>query len=277
MVIAALLFMSLSKMVLAEDQSLQSVASSGVKGKSEVVQAKILKAFVVNDDGARFRAYLVRWKGSEIIVSDPLGTSDKKEGEKITFVVQQIEIPHADENIKMLHFMIMPSTEGGTDKTLEIISADDALKNAGSEQERFYALGRAAKEAFNKGHYTVARTYAEELAALAPQYKNDWNYGNAVQDSNVVLGRLALRDGNMTAARGFLLEAGKSPGSPQMDSFGPNLSLAKDLLEKGEKEVVIEYLNDCKKFWRMGKGRLDDWIALVKGGRIPDFGPNLIY
>jgi len=32
----------------------------------------------------------------------------------------------------------------------------------------------------------------EELERLAPKYRKDWNYGNAVQDFNLVLGRLAL-------------------------------------------------------------------------------------
>ena len=151
------------------------------------------------------------------------------------------------------------------------------LNNAKSEQNRFYALGPAAKAAFDKGNYSAARTYAEELATLTPKYKGDWNYGNAIQDSNVVLGRLALRDGDIAAAKAFLLEAGKSTGSPQMNSFGPNLSLANDLLQKGEKDVVIEHLKACKKFWEMDRGRLDDWIALVKAGRTPDFGANLLY
>ena len=138
-------------------------------------------------------------------------------------------------------------------------------------------MGPAAKAAFDKGNYSAARTYAEELATLTPKYKGDWNYGNAIQDSNVVLGRLALRDGDVAAAKAFLLEAGKSTGSPQMNSFGPNLSLANALLQKGEKDVVIEYLNACKKFWEMDRGRLDDWIALVKAGKTPDFGANLLY
>lgn len=163
------------------------------------------------------------------------------------------------------------------DQVSEASAAGAALKEAKNERERFYALGRAAKESFNNGDYSAAKTHAEELASLTPRYKGDWNYGNAIQDSNVVLGRLALRDGDVSAAKAFLLEAGKSPGSPQMDSFGPNVSLAQDLLQKGEPEVVIEYLNACKKFWEMDDGRLEDWIALVKGGRMPDFGPNLIY
>jgi len=152
-----------------------------------------------------------------------------------------------------------------------------ALMTAKTEEERFYYLGAAAKEEFNKGHISDAKNYATELATLAPKYTKNWNYGNAIQDANLVLGRIAVRDGNIEAAKSYLSEEAKSPGSPQMDSFGPNVSLAKDLLEKKETEAVINYFTACKTFWKMHNGKLDDWIASVKAGNIPDFGANLVY
>lgn len=151
------------------------------------------------------------------------------------------------------------------------------LKNAKTEEERFYYLGDAAKKAFDNGDYSSAKAYAEELFTIMHKYKVNWNYGNAIQDSNVVLGRLALREGRIEDAKRHLIEAGKSPGSCSMKSFGPNVSLAKDLLEKGEKDTVIEYFKLCKNFWEMHRDRLDDWIALVQAGRMPHFGANLRY
>ena len=74
-----------------------------------------------------------------------------------------------------------------------------------------------------------------------------------------------------------LLTAGKMPDSGRFSSSGPNMSLAKDLLEKGEKEVVLEYFRLCSQFWERGKDSLDKWSVLVRGGRIPDFGANLYY
>lgn len=55
---------------------------------------------------------------------------------------------------------------------------------------------------------------------------NSWNHGNAVYLSNVLLGRVALREGRLTEARSYLRAAGKSPGSPQLGSFGPELVVA---------------------------------------------------
>ena len=55
------------------------------------------------------------------------------------------------------------------------------------------------------------------------------------------------------------------------------MSLAKDLLEKGERDVVLEYFEACRKFWKMGEDDLDKWSKEVKAGTIPDFGANLVY
>jgi hypothetical protein len=98
-----------------------------------------------------------------------------------------------------------------------------------------------------------------------------------VQNANLVLGRIAVQEGRMDDAKHHLLEAGKSPGSPVMNSFGPNMSLAQDLLEKGERDVVLEYFELCRKFWQMDRGRLDQWGQDVKAGKTPDFGANLVY
>lgn len=151
------------------------------------------------------------------------------------------------------------------------------LTVAKNELERFWALGHAAKNAFNAGEKTDAKKYAEELARLAPQFKTDWNYGNAIQDANLVLGRLALAEGNLKEAKQRLLDSAQSKGSPQMNSFGPNMSLAKDLLGKGEKDTVLAYFDLCGKFWTMGADRLKLWAEDVNKGAMPDFGANLVY
>ena len=70
--------------------------------------------------------------------------------------------------------------------------------------------------------------------------------------------KLALQAGDVEEAKRRLLAAGKTSGSPALRSFGPNMALAEKLLEKGERDVVLEYFELCKKFWagesyRMGR------------------------
>jgi hypothetical protein len=152
-----------------------------------------------------------------------------------------------------------------------------ALTAAKDEYGRWCALNHAAKESLNQGHDAAAKGFAEELQQLAPQYVKDWNYGNAIQDYNIVLGRLALKAGDIETAKKHLLAAGGSPGSPQMNSFGPNMVLAEELLNQNEKAAVLEYFELCRKFWKLGGAKLDQWKEDIERSRVPDFGANLIY
>lgn len=128
------------------------------------------------------------------------------------------------------------------------------------------------------GDLDKARQYANELLDRAVESPPDWNYGNAVHHGNLILGGVALREGRVEDAERFLLRAGKTPGSPQLNSFGPNMQLAMELLEKGRPQRVLEYLQLCKTFWKFaGLTGVDSWIETIKAGGIPDFGANLVY
>jgi len=142
---------------------------------------------------------------------------------------------------------------------------------------RFYALKDLAETAFDAGELGKAQSYANELLSLGSSYPKDWNYGNAIYYGNFVLGRVALRGNETNKAKTLLLAAGHTPGSPQLNSFGPNVMLAKELLDKGERETVLEYFALCKSFWKMDRGLLDEWSATVRGGGVPVFRSNLNY
>jgi hypothetical protein len=151
------------------------------------------------------------------------------------------------------------------------------LSPASTELDRFYALGDAAKQSFVLGKEVEAKKYAEELLLLAKKLPRDWNYGNAIHDGNMVLGRVAAKAGQLDLAKRHLLEAGKTPGSPQLNTFGPNMSLAQDLIGRGARPEVLEYFQACQKFWQMEEGRLNEWAEQVRAGKTPSFGANLYY
>lgn len=151
------------------------------------------------------------------------------------------------------------------------------LQKAKNPDERFAYLNPAIKEAVNAGKDAEAMAFIEEQAGLLPQYKENWNYGNAVQDINQGLGRLALREGRAGDAETYLLKSAGHEGSPQLGSYGPNMRLAQELLEKGRKDAVLKYFELCAKFWKNDNGRLKWWAEEVRAGKRPDFGANLDY
>jgi hypothetical protein len=160
------------------------------------------------------------------------------------------------------------------DPKRRLAEAEAELKAASHESERWYPLCEAAMMHVEAGSIEKARSYAEELLRLTPDHPA---YGNAVHKGNLTLGRIALRAGDIEAAKKHLLAAGRTPGSPPLDSFGPNMTLAKELLKEGEREVVLEYFRQCAVFWKMDRGQLRRWSEQVEDGKIPDFGANLFF
>ena len=155
-----------------------------------------------------------------------------------------------------------------------------ARQRMGTAPDRYTRWVNLADVAFwtvDGGNLAEAARLADEVLAMAPEYKCDWNYGNVLHKANLARGRIALRTGSPQAAATFLLEAGRTPGSPQLDSFGPNMLLAEELLARGESGVVIAYIEEVRAFWKMDAHATDAWIGLIQRGRMPNFGAHALY
>jgi hypothetical protein len=144
-----------------------------------------------------------------------------------------------------------------------------------SSGERIHLLCRMAKLALLLGDFANAQRYASE--ALTPNENVDLYRcsGEVFHDANVILGVVSLRCGDIETAKQCLLLAGRTTGSAVLSTFGPNMILARELLLNGQAVIVLEYLELCKRFWRMDRGRIQAWIMAIRRGEIPDFGPSL--
>ncbi len=142
---------------------------------------------------------------------------------------------------------------------------------------RALTLPQIGERHLQHGDLASARRIADELLRVAALQPPDWNTGNALHHGHLLLGRAALAEGNIPEAADQLLAAGRTPGSPQLNSFGPNCRLALDLLKAGQSVPVLAYLEACATFWKMDFGRLATWSAAIREDRLPEFGPNLHY
>ena len=140
---------------------------------------------------------------------------------------------------------------------------------------RSIILGEMAKAAFQTGDAKAASDYAGQLRTMAQESLGK-NNGDAVHNGNTILGLVAIGQGDTEAAARYLLASGQTNGSPVLGSFGPSMALAQALLQRGQREPVIEYLKLCSGFWKIHQDKPVEWIKEVQAGRIPDFGFNLI-
>lgn len=145
------------------------------------------------------------------------------------------------------------------------------LANAKGDAEAFTHLPSAAAAAFHLERFAEAKQLAERALALAPVFQESWNYGNAIHLGHTVLGLLALKNQDSVTAISELHASGQMPGSPQLNSYGPSMQLAKALLTAGHIEPVLVYLEQCRTFWNMGSTWLDLWERKIREGCVPNF------
>ena len=200
---------------------------------------------------------------------------DRDLAEDLFKKAQQLEPKEPKWSDQLGHLYAMKNSKEDAKKALAEFEKAQSVETV--EESKFYRLDSLAKSALAAGEIEKASLYAQQLLKAGEKHPKDWNYGNSIHHGNNVLGQIALKKGNVKEADEFLLKAGQTPGSPQLNSFGPNMSLAKELLEAGEKDTVLQYFALCRKFWKSGSERLDDWTKEAKAGVVPQFGANLVY
>ena len=125
----------------------------------------------------------------------------------------------------------------------------------------------------NEEYTRQGRSPASFSRALDAQHRID-----------IVKGRIALKNGRTAEAATRLLKASHAQPTPVLANFGPNLRLASELLvaDFSMSDTVIEYLDNCQKFWKGSRAgdtqqKIANWKAQILHGNIPKFTPNDSY
>ncbi len=115
----------------------------------------------------------------------------------------------------------------------------------------------------------MAEFEAGDNEAAARDARRSLEGNNPIRKHNAhtVLGRIALDKGNVAGAKEELLASLKvlSPGN-----FQPQRVLAQDLLDKGEREAVIDFFEKMRPVWQSDQGAIDHYIRLAKSPGHPD-------
>jgi hypothetical protein len=119
------------------------------------------------------------------------------------------------------------------------------------------------------GAFERAGSYVVRANVLAPGAPE-------LHDLHTISGILALNNDDVNKAKESLLNSvhvcERNEFSCLSCSLHPyNLLLAEKLIERGEREVVVQYLSRCGEVWKQGARQLSPWIKEIKSGQQPDF------
>jgi hypothetical protein len=131
-----------------------------------------------------------------------------------------------------------------------------------------------ARRAIAHGNVRRARRIGEHRLRRPGSIVGGWDRANRLHWGHVIVGLANLADGRVAEAESHLLAASSCAaalgGSPQLNSFGPDFSLAAQVLAQGRTTSVLVYLDECSKFWRLGAGVLDAWASAIRRGEMPN-------
>lgn len=114
-------------------------------------------------------------------------------------------------------------------------------------KNKILAISRMAKSAFDCGKIQEAGEYALKMQRQAATYGNrNENYAKLLFKANLILGRIALKQGKTGEAGKYLLKAGRTPISLKRN---PDFTLVKELLAGGQKNIVLQFFQSCSQFW----------------------------
>jgi hypothetical protein len=152
------------------------------------------------------------------------------------------------------------------------------LKKERSKQrtrERAGLLPRLSKTAFDIEKLTEAKMMATEFLLDFGDDADNANYVEAAHIGNVALGRIAVAENDLARAKEHLLRAARAPLRAPNAYLEPDLDLARELFQKGEKQTVVEYLQLCEGFKTHDDGErlkaLRRWQNEIKAGKTPNF------
>ncbi|HKD99650.1 MAG TPA: hypothetical protein VKE69_01465 [Planctomycetota bacterium] len=142
-------------------------------------------------------------------------------------------------------------------------------KSDPASPERHWRLTRLASLAFDLDELETARRHALELEAHAPHDSCD--HANALHVGHQLLGRLALRAGDVAdAERRLLASVAEIPERTALRWIGPSWDLANDLLAADRTDAVLEFLRVVESFWnRPAAEEIPGWRAAIAEGRRP--------
>ena len=165
-------------------------------------------------------------------------------------------------------------------------TAERLLPRERREQVQLDLLSSLTKAAFWAGEYSIAEKYAGRWletarqrsaasASLPPNERlaKEMDLGDAIHQANSILGEIALSRRDTKSAGDYLIASAKvTKASPSLASYGPDLALMRDLLALKQTQPVLDFLDECTKFWSSSQGKPAKWKQAIQSGKDPDFG-----
>jgi hypothetical protein len=239
------------------------------------IRTELLKQVEANNADGRIRANAIdfikhlEWREAEKLLLE--GRKLEPENFDYSYTLADLYGKQADEAQgksaeDRLKYLTLAFNEG--EQTLVLLKRERSDER---DKKRAALLVKIAEAAFELNKLDKAKLYATELVLEFGDNPNRTEFADSTHYGNIALGKIALRENALEKAKEHLLIAARAPQRSSFNIVSPDFKFAALLLERGEKDVVLEYLTLCEKFEFADKEALKKWREEIKAGKIPKF------
>jgi hypothetical protein len=168
--------------------------------------------------------------------------------------------------------LVQGSFDGNDLSPRQILLDLEEDRDGGDDSRQFYMLDEETQAAIRAGGFDKAAEYAHELLREAAKNADDPNYGNAIYDGNMALGRVALRQGcyqGREAAVGSRPNTGLNPVEQLLSGYDGGSGALGGGRTRGRLTVL------CALPPLLGRRLAATGCKTVREGGTPKFGANL--
>ncbi len=137
------------------------------------------------------------------------------------------------------------------------------------DRDKSTYLADLAKAEFEAGDDAAATRDARRAVEASAELikRNPFQAATLTNAGNSVLGRIALAHGDTVEAEARLRASLEVAEATDFRFAGPDMTLAGDLADAGERDAVIAYLEASRKYWPHDRGLLDHYIRSINAGK----------
>ncbi len=159
-------------------------------------------------------------------------------------------------------------TQGHSAAEKSVLAYQTALQNSTSNVERADLFIKIACASIKANDFQTALTAASQ--AMIVELPSQVGPFRAVilHRAKNIMGLAALSSGDIESAKDYLMRSVASIGVLS-GSHVPYTRLARELLVKGERDVVLAFLRECTKLWSSEDHQLEKWIYALEQGDTP--------
>ncbi len=124
---------------------------------------------------------------------------------------------------------------------------------------------------------SVAATNAHQVLVDISNLEDESRVLHARHYAHIVLGHLSLQAGDVPRAVECLRLASSQNGDAAMRTYGPDLELAAQLVERGQRSAVVDYLTECIRISPGLAPMFREWVRKIESGIAVNLTTKAVY